>query len=264
MNISALGASRLEAPTSSWNRAVWLGGSSDRDSSLSGLDGDSVTLSAAGSLALRAQGPDAFRADFEKLGALIESGDLAGAKALYKTMQERMRSRPDGDRGPAAIKNGFQALATALESGDAAAAKTAWSSLGQALQTFAPDPSRGGNPMKKDLEKLGKLIDSGDTSAAKELLEDILDPLKRGPRGLPESLGADLSTVSSALESGDLGAARTALDTLLSHLPTAATRQSAIPTAGGRSELEMLLLIASWKAQGLSSGAGSTPGVSST
>lgn len=254
MNIPALGEATLKALTSTWSSPLRQG-----NSGLDGLDGDSVSLSPAGALALRGQGPDAFRADFEKLGELIESGDLAGAKALFETMQERLQSRPGGDRGPATIKDGFQALASALESGDAAAANTAWSSLSRILQDFAPGAG-GGNPLKKDLEKLSGLLDSGDTDAARDLLKDILEKLKRSPRGLPAALESGLSALSTALESGDLGAARTALDTVQSGLTSTAARAERQRGTNAGSELDMLLLIASWKAQGLPSGGGPDAG----
>lgn len=80
--------------------------------------------------------------DMDKLGQLLESGDLTGAKSLLQTMQDRMKQGP-GAAGASSsqtgtsgstLASGFEALGKALDSGDATAAKSAWTDLQSQLE----------------------------------------------------------------------------------------------------------------------------------
>ena len=111
---------------------------------------DTLTLSLQAQVLAQGQssGSNPFQADFENLGSLLQSGDLAGAKALYTTMQAKLqghRPPPPSDSSNSSssssssssgssLDTSLAAIGTALNSGDLSAAQDAWTSLMQDLQ----------------------------------------------------------------------------------------------------------------------------------
>lgn len=174
--LSTLGSSSVQATQLLALLSASSGGtSSDSSSAVSGIQSDSVSISAAGQSISDAQGPASFMTDFNNLGTLISSGDLAGAKKALAAMQAKMQAnQPSGSS-----------------------------------QT---DSSSSTNPLLKDMDKLSSLLSSGDTTDAQTLLNQIEQKLQNGPPASQSTTSSDAAgtqtlnaqLLSTYLSSGSL------------------------------------------------------------
>lgn len=131
MNISSVGASQsldLMALLSK-KRRTSTSGANDTDATT-----DTLSLSMQAQVLAQSQGANPFRADFENLGKLIDSGDLDGAKKAYAAMQEKLQDHASDRSGTDPMADGFAALGRALDSGDTTAAQSAWTTLMKEMQ----------------------------------------------------------------------------------------------------------------------------------
>lgn len=248
-NVSSLLLSKLLGTSSSSS-------SYDETSSLSQSALDSLFISPEAQWMSRGQEGNPFKADFDNLGSLIQSGDLDSAKTAYSEMLEKMQARQGGQD---AISTTFAAIGKALESGDATAAQSAWSSMQASLASMA-NGHQTSNPMQRDMDKLSALISSGDITSASTLFGSIQEKFKAGApsesgtstSGQSSSLDTKFSTLEAALKSGDAEAAKAALAELQEALQKTPPPRS--DHASGVSDLEALLLSRYRNAQGLTGG----------
>lgn len=230
MILSSVGASQSLDLISlmTTKRSGSSGGSTDTDAT-----SDSLTLSLSAQVLSQAQGSNPFQTDFDNLGSLIDSGDLAGAKKAYAAMQAKMQAHSASDGSTDPLADAFTAIGKALDSGDATAAKSAFAAMQTQLSTMggAGASQSGTDPFQQDMAKLGKLIDSGDLAGAKSLLQTIES--RRQAHQPPTSSasqsasGTDASTsfsaLSSALQAGDLSSAQAAWTALMKDLQNHST-----------------------------------------
>jgi hypothetical protein len=252
--LSSLGASNVQAV----NLVSLLNGSSsdtsnDALSTSLGSQADSLTLSSQGQWASRAQGANPFKTDFEALGKLIDSGDLAGAKKAFAAMTAKMQAHQKDDQNPLATD--FAALGKALAGGDTAAATTAYQSMQTDLKSLeasqGASASGGANAFQTDLANLGKLLDAGDTTGAKAALDAMQTKMKAHGHGHHPKAGGTVATdfeaLGKALDAGDNTAASSAFKTLQSDLAGAQASSGgngSSSSSSSQSDLEGLLLAA--------------------
>lgn len=256
MTISPIGASSVSSLLLSKLLGTSSSSGTEDYSSLTQSTVDSLFLSPEAQWMSRGQEGNPFKADFDNLGSLIQSGDLEGAKKAYASMLEKMQSRQDG-QDPMATA--FTAIGTALESGDATAAKSAWGTMQASLASMG-DGNHGSNPMQRDMDKLSSLIASGDLTSASTLFESIQGKFKAGApseagtstSGQSGSLDTKFSTLEAALKSGDTDAAKTALAELQDGLKKAPPPPppSGDQASSGMSDLDLLLLSGYWNYPG--------------
>ena len=133
------------------------GSSSTLVASLLGGDADSLSISSLGQTKSDAQGSNPFKTDFDKLGSLIESGDLEAAKQAYAAMKERMQARP-GQGGEDPMASDFSAIGEALESGDLEAAQEAWSTMQSKLEDFSAQHEEAASSSTKSTDLQALLV----------------------------------------------------------------------------------------------------------
>lgn len=252
--LSALGASAVNPV----NLISLLNTSSGTDtnpiSSVLDNQADTLSISSQGQWTSRAQSSNPFKTDFDQLGKLIASGDLAGAKKAFAAMQAKMKAHKQGGDDPMAAD--FEALGKALASGDADAASAAYKTMQTDLQSLQASASasgtQGADPFKTDFDNLGKLIAAGDLSGAKTALAAMQTKMKaHGPKQSEDGddpMAAAFDALSKALDSGDTASATSAFNTLQTKLqkapPSGGTGSSASNTSTANSELEAQLLAA--------------------
>jgi hypothetical protein len=270
--LSSLGASNVQAVNliSLLNRSN-TDTSNDALSTSLDSQADSLTLSSQGQWASRAQGANPFKTDFEALGKLIDSGDLAGAKKAFAAMMAKMQAHQKDDQNPLATD--FAALGKALAGGDTTAATAAYQAMQTDLKSLeasqGASASGGSNPFQTDLANLGKLLDAGDTTGAKAAFDAMQTKMKA--HGHHHKAGGavatDFEALGKALDAGDNTAASSAFKTLQSDLAAAqasAGGSGSSSSSSSQSDLEGLLLAAYLKNNAaLGSGASATANAAS-
>lgn len=247
MSLSPIGASQVSALVLSRLLGTSGTNSADADSRLEQSSLDSLFISPEARWMSRNQEGDSFRADFENLGSLIQSGKLDDAKTAYAAMLQKMQAQSGGQETAPAD---FAAIGKALESGDATAAQSAWGSMQTNLAGLGGG-SQHANPMQRDMDKLSALISSGDLASASTLFQNIQEKFKAGETGeagtstsgQSSTLDTRFSALETALKSGDAEGAKTAFASLQQDLqktpPPPPSRDQA---SSGVSDLDALLL----------------------
>jgi hypothetical protein len=225
MNISSVGASQSLDLTALLAKLKSAKSTSGTDTTTS----DTLSLSVQAQLLSGTQGSNPFQTDFENLGKLIDSGDLAGAKKAFAAMQAKMQAH-QSDRadqgGTDPLADGLAAIGKALDSGDTNAAQTAFKALQTQLASLGGQDGPGSDPFEKDLAQLGSLMDAGDLAGAKALFQTMQDRMKAHKNaaqdGSTSQSGTDpatsLAAIGSALSAGDLSAAKSAWSALLKEI----------------------------------------------
>ena len=141
MTVSSIGSSSSAQSLYLQYLQSLLGSSSAGSDVLSSLQddsSDSLSISPQAQWMSQNQSSNPLKADMDKLGQLIQSGDISGAKDAFAKIQEHLQahqSTSSKDSDP--MGTALAALGTALDSGDASSAQKAWTSLQQTFQNQA-------------------------------------------------------------------------------------------------------------------------------
>ena len=197
--------------------------------------------------------------DFAALKTSLTSGDLQGAQAAFKTLQQDMQAagQVQGGQqtgGSSPLDNDLAAIGKALDSGKLSDAQDAFATLMQDLQKMRQaqtgqqaqkthhhhhhhhgdsaqnSQNTTSNPFT-DLAVIGSALQSGDLSGAQKafatLQQDMGNSSGQSTTSTSASTpGTDLRALSSALQSGNLSDAQNAFATLMQDL------QNSIGTLG--------------------------------
>jgi Skp family chaperone for outer membrane proteins len=145
---------------------------------------------------------------FEAIGQALQSGDLAGARAAFATLQSTF-----AHRSSAATQQTTPAVIVNIGGGQNSPAATAGAeSIFQQLQAFR-------QARQSDLARLGTALQSGDTAGAQQAYSALITLGQNGPNRNGATFqrtdrAQAFNTIGAALQNGNLAAAQQAFATL--------------------------------------------------